>query len=70
MLNTYPHRLGPSGYAKNIPKWEEKVEQLHQAGIVLETDAWGTRTKHYMYARKAQLSDQESWLLWDLISKS
>ncbi len=56
-LNKFPHRLGPSRYAKNIPKWEEKEEQLRQAGIVLETDGWGTQTKHYAYARKAQLSD-------------
>ncbi|XP_052155987.1 uncharacterized protein LOC127773837 isoform X2 [Oryza glaberrima] len=56
-LNKLPHRLGPSRYAKNIPKWEEKEEQLCQAGIVVEIDGWGTRTKHYAYARKAQLSD-------------
>ncbi|XP_066168352.1 uncharacterized protein [Oryza sativa Japonica Group] len=55
--NLYPHRLGPSGYAKNVDKWREREDELLEKGIEIETKDWSQRAKNYQYARGATLSD-------------
>src|SRR5579883_3201744 len=58
--NKYPHRLGPGGYAKQLPKWEAREQELELAGVVPETSGMGHRSKTFMYARGASLSDDGS----------
>ena len=35
--NDNPHRTGSRGYAKKVPKWEKKLQELVEKGITLQT---------------------------------
>ncbi|OEL18603.1 hypothetical protein BAE44_0020378 [Dichanthelium oligosanthes] len=56
----YPHVLGPGGYAKKLPKWETREQELTLAGVVPATSMLAPRSKHFLLARGASLSDDGS----------
>src|SRR5579883_2011336 len=58
--NKYPHRLGPGGYTKQLPKWEAREQELELAGVVPETSGMSHRSKTYMLAWGASLPDDGS----------
>ena len=58
--NVYPHVLGTGGYVKKIPEWDKQEVELTASGVVPTTSELSTRSKHWMLARRATLSNDGS----------
>ena len=56
---THFHNLGQGGYAKAIPKWQKREEELIAKGIVPATLDWPARAKHYFYAHGGSLNMED-----------
>ena len=58
--NVYPHSLGTGGYMRKLPQWSKRENELVLAGVVPETSEMCPRSKNYLLARGAALSDDGS----------
>ena len=58
--NVYPHRLGTGGYRKKIPEWDRREEELVRRDVVPETNYMSQRSRNYVLARGAAISDDGS----------
>ena len=58
--NVYPHRLGTGGYRRKIPEWDRREEELVQRDVLPETNYMSQRSRNYVLARGAAISDDGS----------
>jgi hypothetical protein len=49
------HILGPGGYKSAVPKWEAMENELRNKGIILGTEGWPERAKHWWYGHGGSL---------------
>jgi hypothetical protein len=49
--NKFTHILGPSGYKAAMPKWTEKEQELHAAGILDPLEGCMLRMKNFIRGR-------------------
>jgi hypothetical protein len=58
--NVYPHSLGPGGYMRKLPQWARREDELVLRGVVPETSEMCPRSRNYLLARGAAVSDDGS----------
>jgi hypothetical protein len=54
------HVLGPGGYKIEVPRWEAMENELRNKGIILGTEGWPERAKHWWYGHEGSL-DPTTW---------